>query len=208
MTKENAARGVAFQATWLLRHSCRSKFGRHSCRPLVFQAARVPPEHSATGVSLLRDVGFQPTRWRTACLRVTRKHGFQGELGQARGWLEANTTVWQAAFRWLAQRPHRLLASRTFIALLGIAVLSAPAVAETGDQKASPIDSLDQSALQETFRLLRQNYIQRDQLTLENLNRAALAGLLERLDFGAELVARDAEDAPDAGHDQARRLTM
>ncbi len=53
---------------------------------------------------------------------------------------------------------------------------------------ASPIDSLDQAALQETFRLLRKNYIQRESITPEALNRAALEGLLERLDFGAELV--------------------
>lgn len=81
-----------------------------------------------------------------------------------------------------------------FIVMLGMA-LNASAKEE---EQASPINSLDQSALQETFRLLRQNYIQRDQLTLEDLNRAALAGLLERLDFGAELVERDTTNAPAA----------
>ncbi|MFN0125635.1 MAG: S41 family peptidase [Verrucomicrobiales bacterium] len=54
--------------------------------------------------------------------------------------------------------------------------------------ESSPIDALDQAALQETFRLLRTNYIEREALTLEELNRAALDGLLARLDFGAELV--------------------
>jgi hypothetical protein len=63
----------------------------------------------------------------------------------------------------------------------GPAAPSVPAVV-------SPIDTLDQAALQETFRLLRTNYIQRDALTLESLNRAALEGLLARLDFGAEIV--------------------
>ncbi len=63
----------------------------------------------------------------------------------------------------------------------------------------SPIDALNQAALQETFRLLRTNYIQREALTLEELNRAALDGLLARLDFGAELVPLgDASAAPDA----------
>ena len=60
---------------------------------------------------------------------------------------------------------------------------AAAAVAET-----SPINALDQAALQETFRLLRTNYVQREALTLEELNRAALEGLLKRLDFGAEMV--------------------
>lgn len=65
---------------------------------------------------------------------------------------------------------------------------AAPSANTPPDVSPSPIDTLDQSALQETFRLLRTNYIQRDSLTLEMLNRAALGGLLQRLDFGAELV--------------------
>lgn len=64
---------------------------------------------------------------------------------------------------------------------------AAPAAAPA-TAAASTIDALDQAALQETFRLLRTNYIQRDAMTLEELNRAALAGLLARLDFGAEIV--------------------
>lgn len=60
--------------------------------------------------------------------------------------------------------------------------------------ESSPIDALDQAALQETFRLLRTNYIEREALTLEELNRAALDGLLARLDFGAELVPITASD--------------
>jgi hypothetical protein len=75
------------------------------------------------------------------------------------------------------RRPASLLLRLCFCAT------SAAAAAEP-----SPIDSLDQAALQETFRLLRTNYVQRDALTLEELNRAALDGLLKRLDFGAEMV--------------------
>lgn len=66
---------------------------------------------------------------------------------------------------------------------------AAHAEKEASPAAASPIDTLDQAALQETFRLLRTNYIERDALTLETLNRAALDGLLARLDFGAEVVA-------------------
>jgi C-terminal processing protease CtpA/Prc len=50
------------------------------------------------------------------------------------------------------------------------------------------VDQLDQAALQEIFHLLRQNYVQRNSLTLLEMNRAALEGMLERLDFGAEIV--------------------
>lgn len=93
-------------------------------------------------------------------------------------------------------RLHR--PARRRISCLGLAGLAgclwapglraAPPPAMTPAATASPIDTLDQAALQETFRLLRSNYIQRDMLTLETLNRAALEGLLARLDFGAELV--------------------
>lgn len=61
-------------------------------------------------------------------------------------------------------------------------------LASAAEEEASPIDQLDQAALQETFRVLRSNYIERERLTLEELNRAALEGLLQRLDFGAEIV--------------------
>lgn len=68
------------------------------------------------------------------------------------------------------------------------ALLLAAAALASAAETTSPIDSLDQAALQETFRLLRKNYIQRESITPEALNRAALDGLLERLDFGAEVV--------------------
>ena len=96
-------------------------------------------------------------------------------------------------------RPLRVSAVRLAAAVLcghGCIALNAaetpnpPPAAATpaGTPATSPIDTLDQTALQETFRLLRTHYIERDALTLEMLNRAALDGLLERLDFGAELV--------------------
>lgn len=61
------------------------------------------------------------------------------------------------------------------------------------------IDNLSQASLQEAFRLLRSDYIKRDDLTYLELNRAALQGLLERLDFGAMLLtekSREDRDSP------------
>ncbi len=56
------------------------------------------------------------------------------------------------------------------------------------------LDQLPQGALQSAFQILRRDYIRRDDLTYEALNRAALQGLLERLKFGAELVVADKEE--------------
>lgn len=59
------------------------------------------------------------------------------------------------------------------------------------------IDSLSQDALQEAFRVLRSDYIRHDDLTYEKINRAALDGLLERLELGAQLVSKNGEGAED-----------
>ena len=93
----------------------------------------------------------------------------------------------------MTPRPaHRGLRGLGLAAAVWGAVLpmlrAAPPASAAPPPASSPLDTLDQAALQETFRLLRTNYIQRDTLTLETLNRAALEGLLARLDFGAELV--------------------
>lgn len=61
------------------------------------------------------------------------------------------------------------------------------------------VDELDQANLQEAFRILRSDYIKHDSLSYLELNRAAMQGLLERLDFGAMLLtkaSREAQDAP------------
>ncbi len=50
------------------------------------------------------------------------------------------------------------------------------------------IDTLDQSSLQESFRLLTKDYINHEQLDPLAINRAALQGMLSRLDFGAMLL--------------------
>jgi hypothetical protein len=53
------------------------------------------------------------------------------------------------------------------------------------------LETLPQNAIQSAFQVLRRDYIRREDLTFEELNRAALQGLLERLDFGAEIIAMD-----------------
>lgn len=66
------------------------------------------------------------------------------------------------------------------------ALLIAPA-AFTAEKKAPDIT---QNGIQTAFRILQREYIRSGDLTLDELNRAALHGLLDRLQFGAELVAR------------------
>lgn len=68
------------------------------------------------------------------------------------------------------------------------------------------IDGLSQTSLQEAFRLLRNDYIQHDALSYLTLNRAALQGLLERLEFGAMLLThkgREARNSPFTFHSEA-----
>ncbi|WP_395746900.1 S41 family peptidase [Prosthecobacter sp.] len=52
---------------------------------------------------------------------------------------------------------------------------------------------ITQGGIQTAFRLLQKEYIRSSDLTFDVLNRAALSGLLQRLDFGAELVPRSSE---------------
>ena len=63
-------------------------------------------------------------------------------------------------------------------------------------------DELTQAGVQAAFQILRQNYVRRDELNFERLNRAALAGLLGHLRGGAELVPR-AEAAGEAAREPA-----
>src|SRR6187402_3082173 len=60
------------------------------------------------------------------------------------------------------------------------------------------LDGLPQNAIQSAFQVLRRDYIRREDLSFDELNRAALQGLLERLDFGAEVIARDKQEKPAA----------
>ncbi|MBK8040563.1 MAG: hypothetical protein IPK22_26030 [Verrucomicrobiaceae bacterium] len=66
---------------------------------------------------------------------------------------------------------------------------------------------ITQNGIQTAFRVLQKEYIRSGDLTFDELNRAALHGLLERLQFGAELVSRT-EDSKlaDPGGVQAEML--
>lgn len=52
---------------------------------------------------------------------------------------------------------------------------------------------ISQAGIQTAFRILQKEYIRSGDLTFDVLNRAALSGLLQKLDFGAELVPRNTE---------------
>ena len=67
------------------------------------------------------------------------------------------------------------------------------------------VDTLNQKSLQTAFRMLRRRFLRKEALTYDELNRAALDGLLARLGDGAELVPD-----PSAGgmHETATELRM
>lgn len=62
------------------------------------------------------------------------------------------------------------------------------------DSLPTKMEGVSQSAVQSAFQILRSEYIRGNDLTFDELNRAAFQGLLERLDLGAELIHKaDAE---------------
>jgi hypothetical protein len=66
---------------------------------------------------------------------------------------------------------------------------------------------ITQAGIQTAFRVLQREYIRSGDLTFDELNRAALQGLLERLQFGAELISRKADALPaDPGGVQVETL--
>ncbi|NOX98408.1 MAG: hypothetical protein GXP30_01535, partial [Verrucomicrobia bacterium] len=72
----------------------------------------------------------------------------------------------------------------------------------------SIIDQMPQSSLQEAFRHLKKDYIKKETLTYDELNRAALQGLLERLEFGATLLTKGSRAAGNSPfHFFAQELT-
>jgi len=87
--------------------------------------------------------------------------------------------------------------------LLTLAAETPPPPAPAAPDTRRLVDVLDQSALQEAFRLLTSDYIQHGDLDPLEVNRAALQGLLNRLDFGAMLLTektRAERDSPFAFH--------
>lgn len=71
---------------------------------------------------------------------------------------------------------------------VGVLCLLASSPSLRGQGPAVGVDQLQQNSLQEAFRVLQENYIRADELGHDAINRAALGGLLERLEIGAELV--------------------
>ena len=58
---------------------------------------------------------------------------------------------------------------------------------------AAETPNITQNGIQSAFRVLQREYIRSGDLTFDELNRAALDGLLQRLQFGAELIPRTKE---------------
>ncbi|HYF35579.1 MAG TPA: S41 family peptidase [Prosthecobacter sp.] len=76
------------------------------------------------------------------------------------------------------------------LAMIGCA---GPAVAEAPPKK---LENISQAAVQSAFQVLRSEYIRNGELTYEELNRAALQGLLQRLHLGAELIDKEGAKLP------------
>jgi hypothetical protein len=72
--------------------------------------------------------------------------------------------------------------------LILIASLSHALCARAGD--APKIEGVSQAAIQNAFQILRSDYIRSNELSFDELNRAALQGLLQRLYLGATLIRK------------------
>lgn len=82
--------------------------------------------------------------------------------------------------------------------IIAIVLMLSLSHADERHQRLEGVDSISQNAIQSAFRVLRKDYIRPDELTLDQLNRATLQGMLERLDFGASLVKELPSDAAKA----------
>jgi len=70
-----------------------------------------------------------------------------------------------------------------------------------------PVDEISQSGIQSAFQILQREYIRKDDLTFDELNRSALHGLLSRLSFGAELIENTKDAASSSGGLHSELLT-
>lgn len=95
----------------------------------------------------------------------------------------------------------------TFRLLAFVLLATACRAAEPAAKASSPVDQISQDAIQSAFQILRRDYIRREDLTLDQLNRAALLGVLTRLDFGAELVRANGQPTATSGRVVAELLT-
>ena len=70
-----------------------------------------------------------------------------------------------------------------------------------------PVDEISQSGIQSAFQILQREYIRKNDLTFDELNRSALHGLLSRLSFGAELIENTQHAASPSGGLHSELLT-
>ncbi|MCE9519420.1 MAG: hypothetical protein K8R87_07705, partial [Verrucomicrobia bacterium] len=90
--------------------------------------------------------------------------------------------------------------------LRAFAIIVFPTILVQANEPPRLVDQLPQTSLQSAFQILRRDYIRRDELTYEEVNRAALQGLLERLNFSAQLVLLDQKTVPPKAHVHAEFL--
>lgn len=78
-----------------------------------------------------------------------------------------------------------------------LAAITALSTSVFADNATEPRD-ISQDGIQTAFRILQKEYIRSNVLTFDELNRAALMGLLQRLDYGAELIPQKLTEVPNA----------
>jgi len=91
--------------------------------------------------------------------------------------------------------------------LIGLSIFALDCVAaiENGTDK---VGKLSQAAIQSAFQILRSDYIRSTELNFDELNRAAMQGLLQRLDLGAEILSKvEAQRPPSKSGVIAETLT-
>ncbi len=74
--------------------------------------------------------------------------------------------------------------------LLGSLITFLSVATNSHSNENDKIERLSQAAIQSAFQILRSDYIRSSELNFDELNRAAMQGLLQRLDLGAELLTK------------------
>jgi Peptidase family S41 len=75
--------------------------------------------------------------------------------------------------------------------LLTLLSLSCPAILlSASPPEKDDLQNVSQAAIQSAFQILRSDYIRSTEIDFDELNRAAMQGLLQRLDLGAELLTK------------------
>lgn len=89
-----------------------------------------------------------------------------------------------------------------------LAAALTPALLRAQTDAPVKVNGISQTAIQNAFQILRSEYIRSGDLNFDELNRAALQGLLERLDLGASLISKvDAQRPATASGVLAEKLT-